>query len=114
MSNETLINFLASVELFSAFQQEELEKVAANIQIKVYDFGDTIFNTGTVSNGLYVIQSGTVRLFTQDQGKEISMGVRKEGEVFAELSILRSADKALSAAKHMLSLRRRFRAGTMK
>ena len=90
MSNETLINFLASVELFSAFQQEELEKVAANIEIKAYDFGDTIFNAGTVSNGLYVIQSGTVRLFTQVQGKEISMGVRKEGEVFAELSILRS------------------------
>ncbi len=97
LSSETLINFLSSVEFFSAFRQEDLEKVAINVEIKTYDFGDTILNAGTESNGLYVIQSGTVRLFTQDQGKEISIGVRKEGEVFAELSILRAHRHDFSA-----------------
>jgi hypothetical protein len=36
-----------------------------------------------------VIKSGSVRVFGEEHGKEISMGVRKAGEVFAEVAMLR-------------------------
>ena len=89
MSDASLIEFLSSVEIFSAFRPDELEALAAHAELRRFDFGDTVYNAGDPGDGLYVIRSGAVRIFTEEQGKEISMGVRKEGEVFAEIAMLR-------------------------
>jgi ATP-binding cassette subfamily B protein len=89
LTTESLVEFLSTVEFFSAFRPEELEAFAQASEIKNYEFADPIFNAGDPGDGLYVIKSGTVRLFNEEQGKEISMGVRKQGEVFAELAALR-------------------------
>jgi subfamily B ATP-binding cassette protein HlyB/CyaB len=89
LSDASLIEFLSSVEIFSAFRPDELEALAAHAEVRRFDFGDTVYNAGDPGDGLYVIRSGAVRIFTEEQGKEISMGVRKEGEVFAEIAMLR-------------------------
>ena len=89
MSDDAVIDFLGSVEIFSAFSSDELEELAGHAESRHYDFGDTVYNAGDPGDGLYVIRSGAVRIFTEEQGKEISMGLRKEGEVFAELAMLR-------------------------
>jgi len=89
LSNESLVDFLASVEILSAFSQEELESFAAQVETHNFQFGDTIVNAGDPGKGLYIVKSGSVRLFTEQDGKELSMGVRKQGEVFGEVSALR-------------------------
>lgn len=89
MSDTTLVDFLQSVEIFSAFTREDIDALCAQMKTRTFDFGDTVCNAGDTSDGLYVIRSGTVRIFTEEQGKEISMGVRKQGEVFGEISVLR-------------------------
>ncbi len=94
---QSLMDFLASVEFFSAFAREELEQLAGQAESRSFDFGDTIFNAGDRGEGLFVVKSGTVRIFTEEQGKEISMGVRKVGEVFAEIAALKEARHESSA-----------------
>jgi ATP-binding cassette subfamily B protein len=89
LSEETLTDFLSSVEIFSAFSSEELDALASHAEVRHFEFGDTVYNAGSPGDGLYVIKSGAVRIFTEEQGKEISMGVRKVGEVFSELAVLR-------------------------
>ena len=89
MSEESLTEFLASVEIFSAFSAGELEQLAEQAEVRQFEFGDGVYNAGDPGDGLYVIKSGAVRIFTEEQGKEISMGVRKQGEVFAEIAMLR-------------------------
>jgi len=78
------------VPVLANLQEEELEQLAAGIERRAYEFGDTIYNAGDPGDGVYVIKSGAVRVFTDEHGKEISMGVRKEGELIAELALLRS------------------------
>ena len=89
MNTESLAQFLSTVEIFSAFKPDDLQELAAHAESNSYGFGDNVFNAGDMSKGLYVVKSGTVRVFTEDRGKEISMGVRKEREVFSEVSALR-------------------------
>ena len=89
--------FLAAVEILSVFTAEELETLAAAIETRAYAFGDTICSAGDAADGLYVIRSGSVRVFSEEHGKETSMGVRKAGEVFAEIAMLRSYRHELSA-----------------
>jgi subfamily B ATP-binding cassette protein HlyB/CyaB len=90
-------DFLASVEILSVFTRDELERLAAAIETRFCSFGDSICNAGEPADGLYVIKSGSVRVFGEEHGKEVSMGVRKAGEVFAEIAMLRSYRHELSA-----------------
>jgi ATP-binding cassette subfamily B protein len=94
---QTLVDFLSTVEFFSAFGREELAQLAEHAESRSFDFGDTIFNAGDRGEGLFVVKSGTVRIFTEEQGKEISMGVRKVGEVFAEIAALKESRHESSA-----------------
>jgi ATP-binding cassette subfamily B protein len=89
VSEESLVEFLSSVELCSCFNDQELKELSEQAEIRNYDFGDAVYNTGDPGDGLFVIKSGSVRIFTEEQGKEVSMGVRKQGEVFSEIAMLR-------------------------
>ncbi|HJV73452.1 MAG TPA: peptidase domain-containing ABC transporter [Noviherbaspirillum sp.] len=86
---QSLAGFLSSVEILSPFTPEELESLAAHTESRFFSFGDTVCNAGEAANGLLVIKSGSVRMFTEENGKEISMGVRKAREVFADIAMLR-------------------------
>jgi subfamily B ATP-binding cassette protein HlyB/CyaB len=88
-AEQSLAGFLASVEILSPLSPEELERLAAEAQPRFYAFGDTVCSAGEMAAGLFIVKSGSVRVFTEENGKEISMGVRKSGEVFAEIAMLR-------------------------
>jgi ATP-binding cassette subfamily B protein len=85
----TLADFLASVEILSPFARAELERLAQHAESRFFSFGETVCNAGEPADGLFVIKSGSVRIFTEEHGKEISMGVRRERGVFAEMAMLR-------------------------
>jgi ATP-binding cassette subfamily B protein len=84
-----LADFLASVEILSPFARAELERLAQHAESRFFSFGETVCNAGEPADGLFVIKSGSVRIFTEEHGKEISMGVRKARDVFAEIAMLR-------------------------
>ena len=89
MSEESLVDFLGTVEILSVFDAAELEQLADASESRFFKFGEAVCNTGDREDGLYVIKAGAVRIFSEENGKEISMGVRKVGDVFAELAMLR-------------------------
>ncbi len=82
-------DFLASVDLFSVFTRDEIDRLSAGAQSRFLAFGDTVCRAGEAAEGVFVVKSGSIRVFTEESGKEISMGVRKAGEVFAEIVMLR-------------------------
>jgi subfamily B ATP-binding cassette protein HlyB/CyaB len=88
MNDETIAGFLESISVFSAFSRAEISRLADAAQVLRFNFGDSIYKAGDPSQGLYVIRSGVVRIFTVEEEKEISMGVRKEGDVFSETGML--------------------------
>ena len=70
--------FLSSVEILSPFSRDELERLTEHAQSRFYSFGETVCKAGEPADGLFVVKSGSVRIFTEEHGKEISLGVRKE------------------------------------
>jgi ATP-binding cassette, subfamily B, bacterial HlyB/CyaB len=83
------VGFLASVDVLSALTRTELRQLAESAQLRRLAFGDTVCTAGEVAEGLYIVKSGSIRVFSADGDKEISLGVRKTGEVFGELVMLR-------------------------
>jgi len=88
LDENSLTGFLKSVSIFSAFNESEITQLAEQAESRYFNFGDSVYNAGEPSEGLYVIRTGTVRVFTVEEGKEISMGVRKEGAVLSEIGLL--------------------------
>lgn len=84
-----LADFLATVEILSPLTRDELDRLAASARTLAFGFGDTVCNAGEPADGLFIVRSGSVRVFNEEHGKEISMGVRKAGEVFADIAMLR-------------------------
>ena len=108
---QAIADFLSSVEILSPFTRDELEQLAGHAESRFFSFGDTVCNAGDPAEGLFVIKSGSVRIFTVEHGKEISMGVRKEREVFADIAMLRDyrheSSVRASAKTELLFLPRR-------
>ncbi len=89
MNEQTYGTFLADIELFSCFDEQQRQTIAESAQPQHFEFGDTIVSEGSPCKGVYIIQGGAVRLFSESKGHEVSLGVRKSGELFAELAALR-------------------------
>lgn len=86
MSEETL----GRVDLFSTLTKKELQVLAKSSQERSYSAGTTLVSQGDAGVGLYVIESGKVRI-TQavdpDKAEE-ELGVVGEGEVLGEMALL--------------------------
>ena len=62
---------------------------------KLYSDGEVIIKQGDAGNCMYVIQSGEVEVISDNNGKEVRLAIRKEGDFFGEMALfskeLRSA-----------------------
>ena len=71
---------------------------------KQYNDGEVIIKQGDTGNCMYVIQSGEVEVIRDNEGKEVRLALRKEGDFFGEMALfsreVRSATiRALGDAK---------------
>jgi CRP-like cAMP-binding protein len=71
---------------------------------KLYNDGEVIIKQGDSGNCMYVIQSGEVEVIRDNNGKEVRLALRKEGDFFGEMALfsreLRSATiRALGDAR---------------
>ena len=97
MNDTELIEFLRSVEILSVLGEDELLTISEQLEIRSYEFGDPICETGAPAEGIYIVKTGTVRLFKSDAGKELSVGLRKAGQTMSELAALRDHKHEYSA-----------------
>lgn len=89
MDEQSQADLISSTGLFAGLSADEVAQLDAAAETRFYEFGDTVYNAGDTGDGVYIIKVGAVRIFTEELGKEISMGVRKQGDVFAEIAALR-------------------------
>jgi ATP-binding cassette subfamily B protein len=80
---------LASVDLLSALTPKEIQRLAESAQPQVLAFGDTVCTAGDEAQGMLVVRSGSIRVFAAHGDKEVSLGLRKAGEVLGEMVMLR-------------------------
>ena len=54
---------------------------------KIYEDGDLIIHKGDVGDCMFVIQEGEVEVFVEQDGKEVRLAVRGEGDFVGEMAI---------------------------
>src|SRR5207253_1481250 len=89
---------LARVPLFKRLEPHELEHLAEEIDQVNYAAGQTIFNEHDRGDSLYVVETGSVRIWVVDEDvSEVTLAELKPGDFFGELAVLDRSERSSSA-----------------
>ena len=90
---------LRHVPLFADLSEIELQFLAERAVPRHYALGELVFSEGDDCPGLFVIESGTVRLFKSSPGgREQVLAIEKPGNTIAELPVFDGGKYPASAA----------------
>jgi len=89
---------LAQIPLLHRLDQRELLKLAEEVDQVSFNSGDTIFRQNDRGDALYIVESGTVRIWVHDDDvKQITLSELKSGDFFGELSVLDQGERSANA-----------------
>jgi CRP/FNR family transcriptional regulator, cyclic AMP receptor protein len=89
---------LTCMPLFQGLDADELAMLAATVRTRRYRRGDLIFRQGDPGDGLHVVLSGRVRIWTTgDGGGEAILATLRPNEFFGALALLDGAPRSASA-----------------
>lgn len=84
----TELDLLRSLPLFAGFGEDALARLAARSVTRTHGAGHVLFRTGDECRGLYVVESGRVRIYrTSPSGREQVLHVEGPGRPVAELPL---------------------------
>ena len=90
---------LAKVAIFSGLAENELSFLANHAVPRHFGNGEIVFNEGEPCSGLYVVQSGQIRIFkTSINGREQVLSIDGPGSSVAELPVFDGGNYPASVA----------------
>ena len=93
-----LLSLLKRVPIFSSLSDQELGFLVARLVQRRFQAGEVIFGEGQICAGLYVVQTGNVRIFkTSVGGREQVLTIDGPGSSIAELPVFDGGDYPASA-----------------
>lgn len=102
---------LAELSIFEKIRPETLALLERQVRRQRLGKGELLFNVGDVSDHLYVIHQGRMRVWTvAASGAEVTLNVLSENAVFGEIGMLdgseRTAGASAMAATELLTISR--------
>jgi len=103
---------LRNVPLFSVLPENQLALLTGVVSRKSFPRGTTIIAAGDVTESLYVVISGRMKvMMSDDEGREVILAILGTGEYFGEMGLVddspRSASVVALEACELLSLSKR-------
>jgi CRP/FNR family cyclic AMP-dependent transcriptional regulator len=92
------LDFLKHIALFNGLTAAELSSLSADFIPRQFRQGEMIFLQGDSGQALYLIESGRVRIYVQEEsGQETSVIFYTTGDIFGELSVIDGLPRSASA-----------------
>ena len=89
MMDQDTANQLRKLEWFKELPDQVLTALAQKVQKRILNPGDILFSKGEKGESLFVINSGWVKVVTEDsQGSEVILNQLGVGEVIGEMALL--------------------------
>ena len=98
LDEESLAFFLKHLPIFSELSPRALQILEGIVHVRSYKANETIFEEGDPGSGMYMIRSGTVKIFAGDQNKaENELASLAAGDFFGETTLTAPAPRSASA-----------------
>jgi CRP-like cAMP-binding protein len=97
-SADEIRSILKKVAIFSSLSEHELAFVVPRLVSRQYNAGEIVFHEGDSCSGLYIVQSGTVRIFNSSAGgREQVLALEGPASSIAELPVFDGGNYPASA-----------------
>jgi uncharacterized membrane protein len=94
----TSAELLADIPLFALLDEQERAALAERLDIVTFPKGTLIFRAGEPGDSLYILRSGEVEMyFNNDTGERILVETARAGDFFGELSLLDGGPRTTAA-----------------
>ncbi|PLY03296.1 MAG: hypothetical protein C0622_04605 [Desulfuromonas sp.] len=94
----TLAYFLSTVPAFSKLDKRDLAVLEHLVHVRNYTADEVVFSEGDIGSGMYIIRSGQVRIYTQDDLEQTTdKAVLETGDFFGETALTASRPRCASA-----------------
>ena len=91
-------DILADVPIFALLDAQERAALAERMDVEEHPAGSTVFHAGDPGDRLFVVRSGKVELFFQnDTGDRIVLETAVAGDFFGEMSLLDGGPRMATA-----------------
>lgn len=88
-AEESALDLLRRIPLFSELAEEELERFSHVTVPRAYPSGTRVFREGDHSDACYIVRSGSFRVMHEHpDGRAITLASLGPGEIFGELAML--------------------------
>jgi CRP-like cAMP-binding protein len=85
---DPLLDRLHSISLFQTLNESGLRALARRVKPRHLAAGRLVFKEGEPADSMYVVLSGSVKIFLKDgTGKEVVLDTKKPGEYFGEMML---------------------------
>lgn len=85
---DSMVADLKAVPLFQAVNDNDLGALASRAKLRAYPKDRIIFKEGAIADSLYVVVSGSVKIFLNDDtGAEVVLDAKKAGQYFGEMML---------------------------
>ncbi|MHB9094115.1 MAG: Crp/Fnr family transcriptional regulator [Eubacteriales bacterium] len=92
------IKCMKDLEIFAPLSEEEKLVVTRLAKAKPYSKGEIIFSEGDSADTIYLVRAGMVLLYkTSEEGKEISLDILQEDDIFGENTIFDDVQHTMNA-----------------
>jgi CRP/FNR family transcriptional regulator len=92
------IRCMKDLEIFSALDFTERERIGALARKRVYRKNEFVFREGEPADAIYLIKYGRVKLFkVSGEGREIILDILKEDDMFGENTFFEDTVHTMSA-----------------
>ena len=98
ISQEQLIPFLGQRQLFKELPEEAIAQIANRMTEKKLSSGETLFSTGDDADAFYIIFSGTIRAWKDEDGQKMDVSILEAGDKIGVESMLFQRHRAVNAA----------------
>jgi CRP/FNR family cyclic AMP-dependent transcriptional regulator len=89
---------LSQISLFKSLTPAELEQLAQSVDQVNFKAEETVFNEQDQGDALYVVDSGSIRIWVLDEDvKPVTLAELKPGEFFGELAVLDRGARSTNA-----------------
>ncbi|HNY32566.1 MAG TPA: cyclic nucleotide-binding domain-containing protein [Fibrobacteria bacterium] len=95
---DRLVEWLHKIPFLEGVHPRHLRQIARLLHRRTFEPGEVVFRQGETGSGMYIIQTGLVRIVSEDMVRgEVQLAVLEPGQVFGEMALLDHASRSASA-----------------
>lgn len=86
--DKVIYQILKEIQLFDPLTDVQLSSLVKGVKIAYFKSGEVIFHQGDVGDRLFLIKSGSVRIYLVKEGTEVILARLEKGDFFGEQALL--------------------------